>query len=514
MAMTNTTFESAAVSRAFVMDLPGLFADALRAIPDAFDGDGRLLLPVAGAWTRPDGWSPVVSPVDPAAFEGMAVRLGVLGAGHAAEAVSAAAGEFAGWSALTLDERRAAVGRAADLLHEHRAVLIGLLAWEIGKTVPAASSDVDRCVAGVRWYLDEIGPMTEGRRPLGLVSNIASWNYPYSVLMLNVLVQALCGNAVVAKIPTQGGGVSLTLAFALLRRAGVPATLIGGRGADLTEPLVGHEAIDGLAFVGGRRNGAAIAARLRGTGTRFALEMEGVNPYVVTRFSDWDGLAKQIRGGFEYGKQRCTAYTRWVVERSLVPAFVETYTRAVADIRAGHPYFEGGGDPVDFGPLISGAKVRELDQRIDAAVAGGAEVLYRATLEDRAFLPGQDRGAYLAPVLLSGIGPSSDLYDREPFGPVDAVVTADDVDGLIAEANVSGGSLVGSVATDDATLGETIGERLLSYKVGINRQRSRGDREEAFGGLGGSWAGAFVGGENLVRAFTDGPQEVRGNWPG
>lgn len=507
--------QETSLTPAFVMDLAGLMATAARTVPEAFDPDGRLLLPVAGGWVRPDGWVAVASPVDPAAFDGLAVRLGVLEAGHAADAVSAAAGEFGAWSARSLDERRAAVVRAADLLSEHRATLIGLLAWEIGKTVPTASADVDRCVAGIRWYLDEIGPMIEGRRPLGLVSNIASWNYPFSVLLLNVLAQALCGNAVVAKIPTQGGGVSLTLAFALLRRAGVPATLIGGRGADLTEPLVGHEAIAGLAFVGGRRNGGAIAARLRGTGTRFALEMESVNPYVVTRFSDWDGLARQIRGGFEYGKQRCTAYTRWVVERSLVPAFVETYTRAVADIRVGHPYLEAqGGGKVDFGPLISAAKVRELHQRIDAAVAGGAEVLYRATLEDAAFLPGQDRGAYFAPVLLSGIGPSSDLYDREPFGPVDAIVAADDVDGLIAEANVSGGSLVGSVATDDAALGEAIAKRLMSYKVGINRLRSRGDREEAFGGLGGSWAGAFVGGENLVRAFTDGPQEVRGNWAG
>jgi acyl-CoA reductase-like NAD-dependent aldehyde dehydrogenase len=408
----------------------------------------------------------------------------------------------------------AAVGVASGLLRAHRGVLIGLLAWEIGKTVAAASNDVDRCVAGIDWYLGEIGGMVEGRRPLGLVSNIASWNYPFSVLLLNVLVQALSGNAVVAKIPTQGGGVSLTLAFALLRRAGLPVTLIGGRGADLTEPLVGHAAIDGLAFVGGRRNGAAIAARLRGTGTRFALEMEGVNPYVVTRFSDWDGLAKQIRGGFDYGKQRCTAYTRWVVERSLVPAFLETYRAAVSDIRVGHPYLEeASGRPVDFGPLISATKVRELRGRTDEAVANGAEVVYGAGLDDADFLPGQERGAYLAPTLLLGLGAPSDLYAREPFGPVDAVVAADSEDGLIAEANVSGGSLVASVATDDAAVGERIAGRLMSFKVGINRLRSRGDRDEAFGGLGGSWAGAFVGGENLVRAFTEGPQEVRGHWP-
>lgn len=495
------------IDTAQVMDRDGLIARARAVAPEAFDGEGRFLLSVAGSWERPDAWSPAVSPVDGTSF----AELPVLGAERASGSVERAAAEFAPWAALPLDERRERVRAGVALLREHRGVLIGLLAWEIGKTVPTAANDVDRCVSGAEWYLDQIGPMLEGRRPLGLVSNVASWNYPFSVLLLNVLVQALSGNPVVAKIPTQGGGVSLTVAFALLRRAGLPITLIGGRGADLTEPLVGHPAVRGLAFVGGRRNGSAIAARLRGTGKRFALEMEGVNPYVVTRFSDWDGLAKQIRAGFDYGKQRCTAYTRWVVDRDLVPRFVETYKSVVGDIRVGHPFLE---PTPTFGPLISPAKVEELHGRIAEAVRNGARIEHRGTLDDRAFLPAQDRGAYLAPVLLVGLIAPSDLYTREPFGPVDAVVPADGEEQLVAEANVSGGSLVGSVASDDPATAERIAARLLSFKVGINRLRSRGDREEHFGGLGGSWGGAFVGGENLVRAFTDGPQEVRGNWGG
>jgi acyl-CoA reductase-like NAD-dependent aldehyde dehydrogenase len=82
----------------------------------------------------------------------------------------------------------------------------------------------------------------------------------------------------------------------------------------------------------------------------------------------------------------------------------------------------------------------------------------------------------------------------------------------VREANVSRGALVASVATDDPAEGERIGARLQAFKVGVNRLRSRGDKEEAFGGTGGSWEGAFVGGTNLVRAFTDGPEQPRGSW--
>ena len=41
--------------------------------------------------------------------------------------------------------------------------------------------------------------------------------------------------------------------------------------------------------------------------------------------------------------------------------------------------------------------------------------------------------------------------------------------------------------------------------MGIDRSRSRGDRNEVFGGIGESRKGAFVGGDLLIRAVTLGP---------
>lgn len=488
------------------LDRQRLVGEARRAVPEAFDARGRVLSPLAGRWVTPSSWSLVSSPID----AGPIVELPVLTVVQATEAVEAAQREFAAWAALPLERRSAAIAKAVALVRDHRDLLVSILAWEIGKTIPTAQNDVDRCLSGAEWYLAEIGPMARGRAPLGVVSNVASWNYPFSVLLLNVLVQALTGNVVIAKIPSQGGGLSLTLAFALLRRAGVPVSLAGGRGADLAEPLVGHDAIAALAFVGGRANGTATAKRVRGTGKRYALEMEGVNAYAVTDFSDWEGLAKQIRAGFDFGKQRCTAYTRWVVQRALVPQFVETYARVVAPIRVGHPLM---GEPVDFGPLISAAKADELRAHVEAALAQGAKTLHENALTEVAFTPRQDRRAYLAPRLLTGVPRDSELYRREPFGPIDLLVAVDSDEELIREANVSKGALVASVATDDPARGAALAARLEAFKTGVNKLRSRGDKDEAFGGKGASWEGAFVGGANLVRAFTSGPGPVAGNWP-
>ncbi len=84
--------------------------------------------------------------------------------------------------------------------------------------------------------------------------------------------------------------------------------------------------------------------------------------------------------------------------------------------------------------------------------------------------------------------------------------------------NVSNGALIASLATDNREFASRVAPQLRAFKVGINKPRSRGDREEPFGGIGESWKGAFVGGDLLVQAVTYGPEgpaeRLHGNFPG
>jgi hypothetical protein len=81
--------------------------------------------------------------------------------------------------------------------------------------------------------------------------------------------------------------------------------------------------------------------------------------------------------------------------------------------------------------------------------------------------------------------------------------------------NVSNGNLVSSIATDDPAIAKQVAEESRSFKVGVNTVRSRGDKEEVFGGIGQSWKGCFVGGKYLVLAVTQGQanEKLYGNFP-
>jgi acyl-CoA reductase-like NAD-dependent aldehyde dehydrogenase len=446
--------------------------------PEAFGSD-RLFNLIDGAW-RPTGDPEVlVSPVDGAKLIG----LPRLSAGEARHAVLTAAEAHARWAATPVAERKARVSAAVEAMAEHRDILALLLAWEIGKPWALACADVDRALSGVRWYVEEI--------------------------------ESMLGD----QTPSQGGAACLTLAHALMAREGLPVTLLSGSGAELSPVLVRSPEIGALAFVGGRTNGRQVAASLLDTGKRHMLEQEGLNAWGIWEFSDWDGLAKHLKKGFEYGKQRCTAYPRYVVQRELVDQFLAMYLPVVQSLRFGHPLAVERDDdelPVlDFGPVISAGKAEELRALVGDALDRGAVPLYRGSLADGRFIEGQDTSAYVAPAALLEPGGASPLRHAEPFGPVDTIVVVDSEADLLAQMNASNGALVASLACDDEDKARRLARELQAYKVGINKPRSRGDKAETFGGRGASWLGCFVGGELLVQAVTQGPEGelLYGNFP-
>ncbi len=492
-----------------------VLSDTAAAAPEAFGPDHRVLNLLEGDWGSPGSGRHYESPVDGRLLG----HIPMLDLQTARSAVKFAKSESAQWAAVDLDERKRRVTVCLDGLRAERETIALLLVWEIGKPFAQALTDIDRCISGVEWYIENIEPMLGARKPLGVISNIASWNYPMSVLMHAVLVQVLAGNAAISKTPSDGGLYALTLAHAIARRAGLPVSLVSGSGGQLSDALVRNEFVDCLAFVGGKTNGSAIASSLYDGNKRYLLEMEGVNAYGVWQFSDWPTLTQQIRKGFDYGKQRCTAYPRYVVQRSLFPQFLEAYLPVLRSVQFGNPVLvEQDGDPLpklDFGPLINSKKVEDLRVMYTEALGKGAVSLYEGELAKDRFLPDQDLSAYLAPAALLNIPRNARLYHNEPFGPIDTIVVVDHVEELISEMNVSNGSLVSSIACDDPLTAAQITHQLRGFKIGVNAVRSRGDREEVFGGIGQSWKGCFVGGRYLVLAVTQGEpgEKLYGNFP-
>jgi len=170
-----------------------------------------------------------------------------------------------------------------------------------------------------------------------------------------------------------------------------------------------------------------------------------------------------------------------------MPAFLETYLPVVNAIRFGHPLaVEQRDDPLpelDFGPVIHATKASDLSRQFDEAVHGGGIPLYRGSVGDGRFLDVQDTSAYIAPACV--LQPPASWSLTTPSRSAPSTRSS-----CRHAGRAAGGhervqrQLGGSIATDDTGHGADGGEELQAFKVGINKPRSRGDREEVFGASG------------------------------
>lgn len=482
---------------------PTVFARAQAAVPDAFDDDGNVLNFWGGLWRNKGTCVSAVSPVDGTRIPGTRW----LDAKGAAHALRASLNEHRTWSQAALDERRKRVLGAADEIAEHRELIALLLVWEVGATWSAAVDQVDTCVASVRWYAETIDQMLATRRPLsGPVSNLASWHAPIGVLMHTMLVQALAGNAAIAKVPAEGGAASLGVATALAFRHGVPITLISGGSEDTLPAMVDSDFLGCVSYLGGAGVADATLAILLEPGKRHIVEQEGLNCWGVWEYSDWPNLEEHIRRSFAHAKQHSTAYPRFVVQRCLFDDFLETYLSAMERLSFGHPLAVSEPEEplpeLDFGPLINDVRAKELHDSVEGAVSNGGVPIHRSGLGHGRFLPEQRTSAYMAPTGILNPPRSSPLHGACPFGPVDTIVPVATEQELLTAMNVGGGSLVASLASDDESTAQRFANELDAVKVGINEPYDRGIENEQAEASADSWLGAFLGGELLVHAVT------------
>src|ERR1700741_1993682 len=155
-----------------VAEWGSLFARIKSEAPEAFDSEERILNLIEGEWKDPGFGRHYESPIDGRSLG----RIPMIELETARTAVKFAKAETAGWAQTDLDERRRRVTDCLAGLKKQKELIALLLMWEIGKPYAQALTDIDRCISGVEWYVDNIEGMLGKRAPLGLISNIASWN--------------------------------------------------------------------------------------------------------------------------------------------------------------------------------------------------------------------------------------------------------------------------------------------------------------------------------------------------
>lgn len=407
--------------------------------------------------------------------------------------VDAARWAFEAWRRTSFPERHRLMMKLAFILNSRRAEYASLMTAEMGKCRAQAFAEIEKCVFASqhfannaeRYLLPERVAIDGAKamvvfQPLGVILAVMPWNFPFWQVLRAAVPALMAGNAVVLKHASSIPGCALALED-LFGEAGFPAdvfrtVLVPSTGV---RPLIEHPGISAVTLTGSVGAGRSVASIAGGALKRCVLELGGSDPYVVLRDADIE-LAASVCATARMGNsgQSCNAGKRFIVERSIRPAFEGALVERLRQYRMG--------DPEDvatkLGPLQSIKARDEIHAQVLESVAGGARLLLGGEV------PGMP-GAWYPATVLTDVAPGQPAYDAEIFGPVAAIIEARDEADAIRIANDTEFGLGSGVITRDIAKGEKIAVESLEAGNSFVNANVRSDPRMPFGGVKNSGYG-------------------------
>ena len=283
------------------------------------------------------------------------------------------------------------------------------------------------------------------REPIGVIGQIAPWNYPFWMAIWKVGPALAAGNAVILK-PASATPLTAIRLAELAHEAGLPdgvLNVVTGRGEIVGAAIAAHPDIDMVSLTGDSATGRQIQELAARNLKRVHLELGGKAPFVVFDDADLEAAARgATAGALINGGQDCTAATRLYVHGPVHDRLLARLQELFEGVRVGDPF-----DPAtDMGSLISQAQVERVEGFVERSRQAGARIV---TGGARAIVPGFEHGAFYRPTLVADVAQDSDIVCNEVFGPVLAVLPFDTDDEAIEKANDTRYGLASSVWTKD-----------------------------------------------------------------
>ena len=300
------------------------------------------------------------------------------------------------------------------------------------------------------------------REPHGVVLVVAPWNYPYLTAINTIAPALIAGNTVVLKHATQTMLVGERMANAF-HEGGVPEDVFQNLflDHDTTSALIAARSFGFVNFTGSVGGGKAMERAAAGTFTNLGLELGGKDPGYVMEDADLDAAVATLVDGAMYNSgQCCCGIERIYVTASLFDAFVEKAVAIVSDYKLGNPL-----DPeTTLGPMAHKRFADEVRAQRDEAIAEGAIPMVDAKL-----FPEDDGGTYLAPQILTNVNHRMRVMRDESFGPIVGIMKVDNDGEAVDLMNDSEFGLTASLWTSDAKRAASIGARIETGTVFMNR---------------------------------------------
>ncbi|MGZ5570662.1 MAG: aldehyde dehydrogenase family protein [Usitatibacter sp.] len=431
----------------------------------------------------------------------------------ARRAIGAAEAAFPAWRALTVYRRAEYLKKALGLMADRRDAMARVLTLENGKTLAESKTEIDSAIRemefqineGLRMGGEQLPSASDGvfayasRAPLGVVSLISPWNFPFNVPGRKGTPALVSGNTVVFKPAslTPQTGHEFTRLFV---DAGLPAgvwNFITGSGGTAGETLTVDPRIKAISFTGSTAIGRRIHERAAKILARTQLEMGGKNPLVVLADADLDAAAQAaVTAAYACAGQWCTSTSRVVVEKPVAKELSERIVARVKAMRVG----DGMDAGVNLGPVCGAQQLEDVLRYIDIGRKEGATLACGGRRVTEGALA---KGCFIEPTVFTGVQRAMRIAQEEIFGPVLSIMVAEDFDAACDIANDVIFGLSSSIYTRDLAKAHSFAERSQVGMTHVNMHTALKEPQFSFGGVKQSGFGVPEAGRTGIEFFTE-----------
>lgn len=400
--------------------------------------------------------------------------------------LAAAEAAFHDWRKSAFADRAPLMKAAGAVLRQRKQQLAELMADEMGKVVRDGIAEVEKCAVCCDYYAENAQRFLANQTvptdaeeshiafdPLGPVLAIMPWNFPFWQVFRFAAPTLMAGNVGVLKHASNVSGCALAIQD-IFHAAGFPGNTFTALLIESArvERVIRHPAIKAVTLTGSTPAGRSVAQAAGSELKKTVLELGGSDAYLVLEDADLD-LAVDIcvKSRLINAGQSCIAAKRFIVAKPLRAQFERAYTERFRKIRYGDPHDEQS----DIGPMARADLRDQVQRQVEESVRQGATLLTGGQVP-----PGE--GACYPPTVLTGVKPGMTAFDEEVFGPVAAIIEADDEDHAIELANHSPFGLGAALFTRDKARAERIARRIEAGSVFVNAF-VKSDPRLPFGGV-------------------------------
>jgi betaine-aldehyde dehydrogenase len=300
--------------------------------------------------------------------------------------------------------------------------------------------------------------------PAGVVGVIVPWNSPVALLIRSLAPALSAGNTVAVKMPGQTALVANLVAQIIAEVTSLPRGVVniftesGNTGAPY---LVASPDVQVISYTGSTTVGRLVAAAGAATLKRMNLELGGKTPMIVFDDADLDATVPLLAAGITtFAGEFCMTGSRILVQRGVADQVRTRLAGLLENVRVGD-----GMDPeTDMGPLIDKADVARVDGVVQAALAYAKPIVRGGPATDGALAA----GAFYRPALLEVEDVSTDIVQKEVFGPVATFEVFDTETDAISRANATEYGLAAGIFTTSINTSRRVSREVQAGTVWTN----------------------------------------------